>query len=72
MSRLKPTECQAYLDVNFIGNALDISRKETVAYRLGRLLYVVPRCFASCRLVTTVVVVYVTMQAIFGGGKSTS
>ena len=33
-------------------------------------------CFASCRLVTTaattVVMVYVTMQAMFGGGKPTS
>ena len=36
MRRLKPTECQVYLDVNFIGNALDISRKETVAQRLRR------------------------------------
>ena len=35
MRRLKPTECQVYLDVNFIGDVLDISRKETVAQRWG-------------------------------------
>ena len=76
MRRLKPTECQVYLDVNFIGNVLDISPKETVVcVEVGEIV-VVPLCFASGRLVTTatttVVVVYVIMQAMFGGGKLTS
>ena len=73
MRRLKPTECQVYLDVNFIGNVLDISRKETGSAEVGEI--VVSLCFASCRLVTTevtAVVVYVTMQAMFGGVKPTS
>ena len=46
------------------------------AEEVGEITVVVSLCFALCRLVSTaataVVVVYVTMQAVFGGGKPTS
>ena len=56
-----------YLDVTSLGMFLTYGSAE-----VGEI-FVVSRCFASCRVVTTaatvVVVVYVTMQAMFGGVK---
>ena len=75
MRGLKPTECQTYLDVTSLGmfltylmkgNGSAEDREIVVCVPVLRLMQGRNHC---CK---TVVVVYVTMQAMFGGVKPPS
>ena len=69
---------QSYPNITTVIHSYEYSPtidNSTIETSRNRGLVVASLCFASCRLVTTaattVVVVYVTIQAMFGGGKPT-